>query len=39
MNYTVVGKSFWVGILNASLISIPLWLLFYLGVRMLLFQI
>lgn len=35
MNYTVVGKSFWFGILNASLMSIPLWLLLYLGVRLL----
>ncbi|SFI65410.1 hypothetical protein SAMN05421852_101260 [Thermoflavimicrobium dichotomicum] len=30
MNYTVVGKDFWIGIINAVLLSIPLWFLFYL---------
>lgn len=34
MEYTVVGKSFWIGLLNASLMSVPLWLLIYYALRL-----
>ncbi|SEM78869.1 hypothetical protein SAMN05444955_10248 [Lihuaxuella thermophila] len=34
MNCTVVGKSFWIGIINASCLSVPLWLLLYLCLRL-----
>lgn len=34
MNYTVVGKTFWLGIFNAAFMSIPLWLLVYLSLRL-----
>ena len=30
MEHTVVGKSFWIGVMNASCLSVPLWLLMYL---------
>lgn len=30
MEHTVVGKSFWIGVMNASCLSVPLWLLVYL---------
>jgi hypothetical protein len=34
MDTLVVGKSFWIGVLNASLLSMPLWFLFYLCLRL-----
>ncbi|PRZ16471.1 hypothetical protein CLV36_102181 [Laceyella sediminis] len=34
MEYTVVGKSFWIGVLNATCLSIPLWLLLYFGLKL-----
>ena len=33
MQYTVVGKSFWLGIMNAVLFSIPMWGLIYLALK------
>jgi hypothetical protein len=34
METLVVGKAFWIGILNASFLSIPLWLLVYYCLRL-----
>ena len=34
MNTPAVGKPFWLGIFNAAFLSIPLWLLFYLSLRL-----
>ncbi|PTM56714.1 hypothetical protein C8J48_3039 [Desmospora activa DSM 45169] len=34
MNYPVVGKSFLLGIFNATWMSIPLWFLLYLTLRL-----
>jgi hypothetical protein len=33
MQYTVVGKFFWLGITNAVLLSIPMWGLIYLTLK------
>jgi hypothetical protein len=37
MQYTVVGKFFWLGVMNAVLLSIPMWGLIYLALRGLFF--
>lgn len=34
MEYTVAGKSFWIGIFHASMMSVPLWLLIYYGLKL-----
>ncbi|SDZ21283.1 hypothetical protein EDD57_12934 [Baia soyae] len=34
MEYPVVGKSFWIGVMNAAGISVPFWLLMYAGLRL-----
>lgn len=34
MDYMVVGKSFWIGVLNATGLSLPMWLLVYLCLRL-----
>ncbi len=33
----VAGKAFWFGIFNATLLSIPMWLLLYLSLRIIFF--
>lgn len=34
MEYQVVGKSFWIGVINATWMSVPFWLLMYAGIRL-----
>jgi hypothetical protein len=31
---TVVGKSFWIGLINATGLSLPFWLLLYMALRL-----
>ena len=33
MNYPIVGKAFWLGLFNATFMSVPLWLLIYYSLR------
>lgn len=35
MNYPVVGKAFWFGLFNATMMSVPLWVLIYFSLRVL----
>jgi len=33
MNYPAVGKAFWLGLFNATMMSAPFWLLIYYSLR------